>query len=423
MYDENIMIKIIHGFINFIFLSVVIICIGLGVPVPFVSASILNFLLFFIPILMCRKILNYIPILRSIYHYRILIHKILLCYFYIFSFIHTIAHYINFFKINTADLLYNPTVYTGNIILFYLIILFPILFWKKIREKWGFLIYHHLVFVTFYILIISHGSFCFFQIKSSGLCKESSSWKWILPSTILLIFEIFFRYTQKKYDIQKITIYKRDNTTIMSLSILKNPDLEIFLGSTIYINCPEISYLEWHPFTIVSTAYDLYFSTVYIKIRGDWTDQLMIKCGHSQLHNYLIESVYPKIIIDGPYDSSFKNIKFNLQNKVVCLYMSGIGITVFISVFKYILNTKIGLKKLFIVISVRDFTEIDLIHDLILLLSKIENIKIQIYQTDKIKKVLLSKDYQNVEIYYNRPDILQIQKEFNIEKLYKIGFN
>lgn len=226
----------------------------------------------------------------------------------------------------------------------------------------------------------------------------------------------------KIYNIEKIVIYERDNTNIMSLNILKNPELEIFLGSTIYLNCPEISYLEWHPFTVVSTAYDIGYTTVFIKIRGDWTNQLMMKCGKIS-NGKLIESVYPKIIIDGPYNSSFKNIKFNLQNKVVCLYMSGIGITGFVSVFKYILNTKISLKELYIVISVRNFTEIDVIHDLIVSLSKIPNIKIKIYQTDKIKKVILCNDYQNVEIYYNRPDISEIKKKFNIEKVYKIGFN
>lgn len=422
MYDKNIISKIIHGVINFTFLSVIAICTGLGISITFVSASIINFLLMTIPILMCRKLLNYIPMISYICHYRILIHKNLIYYFYIFGFIHIISHYINLFEFNTIGLLYNPTVYTGNIIIFYLIVLFPILFWKKIREKWFFLIYHHLVFITFYILIISHGTFCFFKIKSSGVCRETSTWKWVLPSTLLLIFEYILRYMHKMYNIEKIVIYERDNTNIMSLNILKNPELEIFLGSTIYLNCPEISYLEWHPFTVVSTAYDIGYTTVFIKIRGDWTNQLMMKCGKIS-NGKLIESVYPKIIIDGPYNSSFKNIKFNLQNKVVCLYMSGIGITGFVSVFKYILNTKISLKELYIVISVRNFTEIDVIHDLIVSLSKIPNIKIKIYQTDKIKKVILCNDYQNVEIYYNRPDISEIKKKFNIEKVYKIGFN
>jgi hypothetical protein len=420
MNNDIFIIKFTSSVLLMVFSIVIGISCGVfDISLAIVSASILNLLCVLIPIVMCRNVLNIIPFIKEIINYNLLIHKVLLYFFYIFSFIHFIVHYTSN-EIN-SKFLYNPSIYTGNMLLFFLGFLFPVLFWKKTREKWFFIILHHILFIGFFGVILSHGTFCFY--KRNGVCKESSSWKWILFSIIVVLIELILRYFNKKQEIKYLKVYERENTYIISLNLLKNPELEKLLGQTVFINCPEISLLEWHPFTIVSTPYDIHYTTLFIKERGDWTSQLVNKCGKTS--NGLIESMYPKIIIDGPYNCDFKNIKYNLVNKIVCFYMAGIGITGFIGFFKYIIYTKILLKKLIIVISIRNFTEIDILQELLLELSKTPEIIIQIHETDKTKQTLWASDStcRNITVFHERPNLKKIQNDFKIEKFYQVGFN
>ena len=78
------------------------------------------------------------------------------------------------------------------------------------------------------------------------------------------------------------------------------------------------------------------------------------------------------------------------------------------------------LKKLYIVITVRDFTEIDIIQSLLDELSKRTEIQIVIYETNKIKKTILVND--KILIYNKRPKMYQLKHEFKFEKIYQIGF-
>lgn len=46
------------------------------------------------------------------------------------------------------------------------------------------------------------------------------------------------------------------------------------VGQYIFVNCPAISLLEWHPFTLTSAPEEDYFS-IHIRAAGDWTDRLI----------------------------------------------------------------------------------------------------------------------------------------------------
>lgn len=45
------------------------------------------------------------------------------------------------------------------------------------------------------------------------------------------------------------------------------------IGQYVFLNCPAISYLEWHPFTLTSAPEENFFS-VHIRAAGDWTEAL-----------------------------------------------------------------------------------------------------------------------------------------------------
>lgn len=46
------------------------------------------------------------------------------------------------------------------------------------------------------------------------------------------------------------------------------------VGQYVFLNCPAISQLEWHPFTMTSAPEEDFFS-VHIRAAGDWTEQLI----------------------------------------------------------------------------------------------------------------------------------------------------
>lgn len=46
------------------------------------------------------------------------------------------------------------------------------------------------------------------------------------------------------------------------------------VGQYVFLNCPAISQLEWHPFTMTSAPEEDFFS-VHIRSVGDWTEKLI----------------------------------------------------------------------------------------------------------------------------------------------------
>ena len=50
------------------------------------------------------------------------------------------------------------------------------------------------------------------------------------------------------------------------------------VGQYVFIKCPSISHLEWHPFTLSSSPEDENFS-IHIRLAGDWTQALYEACG------------------------------------------------------------------------------------------------------------------------------------------------
>lgn len=74
-------------------------------------------------------------------------------------------------------------------------------------------------------------------------------------------------------------------TSVLSVQIVMRPSkvLELQLvksgfkmevGQYVFLNCPAISQLEWHPFTMTSAPEEDFFS-VHIRSAGDWTDKLI----------------------------------------------------------------------------------------------------------------------------------------------------
>ena len=153
--------------------------------------------------------------------------------------------------------------------------------------------------------------------------NSPSSWIWILVPLVIYVIERITRFVRglRAHKILKFFIHP---SNVLELQIEKN--IKYSAGQYIYLNYPEISKLEWHPFTITSAPDDPYLS-VHIRSAGDWTSELIKKMKASNNSSKLT------IHIDGPYGSCAEDI-FS-YNKVI-LIGAGIGCTPYSSVLKHI---------------------------------------------------------------------------------------
>ena len=118
---------------------------------------------------------------------------------------------------------------------------------------------------------------------------------------------------------------KKEKTTVRS-------------GQYIFLSCPEISYFQWHPFTLTSAPEEDYLS-VHIRIVGDFTSALAKACGcdfdskdKAEKEGGVVippvNKILPRVMVDGPFGSASEDF---LKYEAVLLVGAGIGVTPFAS--------------------------------------------------------------------------------------------
>jgi len=198
------------------------------------------------------------------------------------------------------------------------------------------------------------------------------------------------------------TLYKfTKTTTIKNLVNVGNNIIKLelnlsdrFNGKTVWLCCPDISYLEWHPFTITTNG------TIYFKIRGDWT---------TEFYDILSKDINRKLLIEGPYYTLPKNIKDIVKVKQTVFISTGVGITSFVNMFNEISNNYIY--NLHIILVVRYEQEIDWLLPILNSLYKQRNINMKLYFTGNVPHYLL--EYIEIPYVIGRPnfnDILSYNK-------------
>ena len=116
-------------------------------------------------------------------------------------------------------------------------------------------------------------------------------------------------------------------------------------GQYIFICCPEVSYFQWHPFTLTSAPEEDYIS-VHIRVVGDFTTALAkaLGCDFDSKEKGgskstgtgtkpPINKVLPRVMVDGPFGSASEDY---LNYETVLLVGAGIGVTPFASILKSI---------------------------------------------------------------------------------------
>uniref|UniRef100_A0AAZ3SUR7 NADPH oxidase 2 n=2 Tax=Oncorhynchus tshawytscha TaxID=74940 RepID=A0AAZ3SUR7_ONCTS len=193
--------------------------------------------------------------------------------------------------------------------------------------------YTHHLFIIFFIGLVFHGfgrivrgqtatsllenkpSQCKDQFESWGMngtfCPKPEfagnppmTWKWVVGPMILYVCERLVRFyrSQQKVVITKVVMHPSKTLELQ----MKRKGFSMEVGQYVFMQCPCVSQLEWHPFTLTSAPEEDHFS-VHIRIVGDWTQGLYEACGGDKNETQEAWKL-PKMAIDGPFGTASEDV-------------------------------------------------------------------------------------------------------------------
>ncbi|KAG0087061.1 hypothetical protein BGZ92_007628 [Podila epicladia] len=367
------------------------------------AAAVINFNCGLILFSVCRNLISLLrsTFLNSIVPFdkNIMFHKAVAWSIVMFSAIHSVGHYINYYRMErqaegTANhrsaqylAMFSGPGFTGHVLVLILFLMVTSSVERVRRKGFETFWYTHHLFILFFITLMYHGAFCFIHADSPPYCKSSpGSYKFVLGSLLIYLLERTIREirARKPTAISKIVLHP---SKVVEVQVMKD-HFRARAGQYVFLNCPDISRFEWHPFTITSAPEEDYVS-VHIRIVGDWTtsfarrlgcsfddeqqfwiEELMSRSRHknvpsgsssgvvrSSMHGHgtasgaksrsnpsvaSVTSAYhrgseamtlPRVLLDGPYGSPSEDA-FNYE--IAVLVGAGIGVTPFASVLKHI---------------------------------------------------------------------------------------
>ncbi|KAH9950425.1 NADPH oxidase [Amylocystis lapponica] len=273
------------------------------------------------------------------------------------SMVHTTAHYVNFFnvertqvRVETAlDIHYTqPGGITGHFMLLIMLLIYTTAH-HKVRNQCfeAFWYTHHLAFF-FFIGLYTHATGCFvrdsvepaytdtFPFYNTEFCLGYMSWRFTIWPGIFYFSERVWREirARRATRLSKVLVHP---SGAMELRIVK-PSFKYVAGQWLFIQVPDVSGFQWHPFTITSAPEDPYVS-VHIRQVGDWTQALGDRVGAgpsvvAAMTKAAMQGTEKEDwAIDGPYGAPAEDV-FNCE--VAVLIGAGIGVTPFASILKHI---------------------------------------------------------------------------------------
>lgn len=403
---------------------------GAGFTIARSSALLCHVDVIFILLPICRNFISFMrrtPLGTIIpFDKNITFHKATGWSMLIWSLVHTLAHVVNVINLSiqsastTGERVKNffllciqagPAV-TGWIMLAALCIMVWYAREEKRRAKFERFWYTHHLFIVFFINWQLHGMFCMIKPDRPPYCSSNTIgvfWRYWLVGGVIFIFERILREVRSRH---RTYIHKvvQHPSKVMELQI-KKEKTTVRAGQYIFLNCPEISYFQWHPFTLTSAPEEDYIS-VHIRVVGDFTGALAkaVGCDFDSKGekdkgnaggrvvgtdtNPPLNRTLPRVMVDGPFGSASEDF---LDFEVVLLVGAGIGVTPFASILKsiwYRMNNfnhsgqSTRLSKVYFTWVIRDFGAAEWFHSLLHAIEEQDTqnrIEINIYLTAKIK--------------------------------------
>ncbi|CAK3770513.1 Superoxide-generating NADPH oxidase heavy chain subunit B [Lecanosticta acicola] len=322
---------------------------------------------------MCRNILKvirpkirWLPLDESQWFHRQVAYSML-----IWTTVHVAAHYVNFFNVERSQVRKEAAVQihytqaggiTGHVMLLCMLLMYTTAHHKIRQQSYETFWYTHHLFVPFFLAMYTHATGCFVRdsvkpyspFAGRGFwdhCIGYEGWRWELVGGGLYLLERLYREVRarRQTEIIKVVRHPYDAVEIQ----FRKPSMRYKAGQWLFINVPNVSRNQWHPFTITSCPFDPYIS-VHVRQVGDFTRSLANALGAGPEQQKLYDELdpmgmyevalqngqeMPKLRIDGPYGAPAEDV---FDNEIAILIGTGIGVTPWASILKNIWHMRLS---------------------------------------------------------------------------------
>ncbi|KAK4056217.1 hypothetical protein OIO90_002658 [Microbotryomycetes sp. JL221] len=392
---------------------------GLTYEIARASAFVLHFNVAFILLPVCRTFVSWLrrgPLDEMIpFEHSVSFHKTVAWSIMFWSLLHTAAHIVNAWKLGLSSSLQlggrvatlfktlfttGPAI-TGWIMLTCLGVMVVNAVDRRQRANFErFWCTHHL-FIVLFICWQVHGMFCFIKPDRPPYCSYKQIgvfWEYWLVGGVIYLGERILREVRARQHtyVNKVVCHP---SSVVEVQI-KKYGIKTRPGQYIMINCPAISYWQWHPFTLTSAPQDDFVS-VHIRRIGDWTQAFAAALGASTKSvtdneepgtttSYPpLNTVMPRVMVDGPFGSVSEDV---FDYEVSVLVGAGIGVTPFASVLKAVWhnfqNARMGpdiLRKVYLFWICRDYKAFEWFQSLLAAIEADDSIEIHMYMTGRVQ--------------------------------------
>ncbi|KAL4867919.1 hypothetical protein BDV12DRAFT_109877 [Aspergillus spectabilis] len=316
---------------------------------------------------MCRNLmkflrpkLRWLPLDETIWFHRQVAYSIL-----VFTVLHVSAHYVNFYHVEKKQLRPETALQihytqaagvTGHVMLFCMLLIYTTSHHRIRQQSFETFWYTHHLFIPFLLALYTHATGCFVRDSAEPIspfagetfwkhCIGYHGWRWELGAGGLYLCERLWREIRalRETEIVKVIRHPYDAMEIQ----FRKPSMKYKAGQWLFIQVPEVSNTQWHPFTITSCPYDDNIS-IHVRQVGDFTRALgdALGCGPAQardlegldpmgMYEVALQNgqQMPKLRVDGPYGAPAEDV---FENEIAVLIGTGIGVTPWASILKNI---------------------------------------------------------------------------------------
>ncbi|KAM0834930.1 hypothetical protein ACQ4PT_063265 [Festuca glaucescens] len=189
----------------------------------------------------------------------------------------------------------------------------------RVRRRMFELFYyaHHLyiAFILFCALHVGVTVFCF-----------------VLPGVFVFAVDRGLRFLQSRARVRLVSARLLPSQAV-ELNFAKSPCLGYNPTSTLFVNVPSVSRLQWHPFTVTSSSsLEPDTLSVVVTSRGAWTRKL-----YETVSSLPPSGGHLGVSVEGPYCAAAASTRFLGYDSLV-MVSGGSGITPFISVIRELVH-------------------------------------------------------------------------------------
>ncbi|XP_074294229.1 ferric reduction oxidase 4-like [Silene latifolia] len=149
----------------------------------------------------------------------------------------------------------------------------------------------------------------------------------ILPGIFLFTLDRYLRFLQSRSHARLISARLLPGG-IVEMTFQKSPNVHYGVTSSLFVNAPKISKLQWHPFTVISHEnMEPDRLSIAFNSGGSWTTKI-----HKELSSSLDRL---EVSVEGPYGPASTSF---LEHESLVLIAGGSGITPYISIIREIIH-------------------------------------------------------------------------------------